>query len=79
MTPDQALHALDGDGIMWRYEGNPPEYWLRDSHTQDTIYVPNETAEAIIPQLRHCKRFGQDRWFRPTLEPWQKALGEVTL
>ena len=79
MTPEQALHALDGDGIMWRVETKIPKYWLRDSHTQDTVRVPNETAEAIIPQLRHSTRFGQDRWFRPTLEYWQKMLGEVTL
>ena len=62
---------------MWAYEfnGKPEtrEYWLRDSHTQDTVRVPKETAEAIMPQLQHYKRFGQDRWFRPTLEKYLKT------
>jgi hypothetical protein len=80
MTPEQALHALDGDGIMWRNEGGNgrmDEYCLRDSHTQDHVQVPTETAKAIIPHLQHYTRFGQDRWYRPTLAKYKKLLGEM--
>lgn len=75
MNPEEALNALDGDGVMWTY-GNG-EYYLRDRYTQDTVRVPQKTAEAIIPQLRHYTRFGQDRWYRPTLEKYKKMLNQI--
>ena len=87
MTPEQALHALDGDGIMWRIEqfmneggnGKMDEYFMRDSHTQNHVQVPTETAKAIIPHLQHYTRFGQDRWYQPTLAKYKKLIGEITL
>ena len=75
MKPEEALDALDGDGVMWR--GDYGLYFLRNSHTQDTVRIPKETAEAIIPKLQHYTRFGQDRWYRPTLEKYKKMLNDI--
>ena len=75
MKPEEALDALDGDGGMWKCDDGL--YFLRDSHTQDTVRIPKKTAEAIIPKLQHYTRFGQDRWYRPALEKYKKILNDI--
>ena len=74
MKAEEALDALDGDGVMWKCETGV--YFLRNSYMQDAVRIPKETAEAIIPQLQHYTRFGQDRWYRQTLEEYKKIYIE---